>query len=135
MQSGIPEQQVPAFGPELPRFPVSAPPPSVPLPSPEIPRSADTVLFSASYAEFTASKLVWAKASGFRTGAAPFAQDNQPRPVVCGRLGKWMDSADARRALLHRERNLFAGLLTKKPDVEKEAAAAGASVPATQRNR
>ena len=61
MQCGIPEEQVPAFGPELPRPPVSAPPPSIPSPAAEIPRSTDTVLFSVSYAEFMASKPVWAK--------------------------------------------------------------------------
>jgi len=51
MQCGIPEEQVPAFGPELPRPPVAALPPSIPSPAPEIPRSTDTVLFSVSYVE------------------------------------------------------------------------------------
>ena len=209
MQCGIPAEQVPAFGPELSRPPVTAPLSSIPSPGPETPTSTDTVLFSVSYAEFMASKPVWAKKTraqaeavmsrfislmddkavpditqavaekfkqrlrevpalngksaytGLTVRESIVAADRIAEALAAGKFpirvgsvsldqdrasglvqrlslktinrdlsfvadwGKWMESADARRTLLHRERNPFAGLLTKKSDVEKESRRSG----------
>ena len=42
-----------------------------------------------------------------------------------GDWGRWMETSDERRPLLARERNPFAGMLTKKREVEKESRRSG----------
>ena len=210
MQCGIPEAQVPAFGPEpSPALSLATPPPATSPRAREPAPPISVVLFSVSYAEFMASKPVWAKKTRAQAEsvmsrfislmddrpvsditqavAEKFKQRLREVPALNGKSvytrltvresiiaaeriadavaqgkfpiriggvtldeqrasgllqrlslkttnrdlsfvadwGKWMESADARRVLLHRERNPFSGLLTKKSDVEKESRRSG----------